>query len=503
MERRKTSMKLSKLLQFVNIIDTFKPKDIEIEGIAYHSERVGENYLFICITGYETDGHKYLTFAKENGAIAAIVEEFQTHINIPQYKVKNSRSALARLSASFYDHPSRELKMIGISATNGKTTTTFMTNTILEQHQLTTGLLGTVDVKIGDRKFPSKLTTPESLELQSYLREMVEEKVTHVTMEVSSAAMEMHRVETVDYDIVTMNNISREHLETHGTFERYFNVKSKLIIEAKENALALLNLDCSYSRSLVDKTKAKVVTYGLDNKTGHITCRNLDLSAGRAKFTVQIKKEIYSEDRVIKPQEFDIQLAVSGLHSVYNALVAIIIALLEGICVQTIQQALSSFTGVKRRFEVIYNEDFMIIDDHFANRGNINVTLNTLTAMNYNQLHLVYAIRGNRGVDVNRENAETIVEWAKKLKLNSIIATKSVSNVTHFDKVSNTEKNVFVEVMNQAKITVDLYNELEDAIKKSLENVQKGDIILLAGCQGMDDGADIALKELETKHKVF
>src|SRR5690625_367997 len=194
-------MELSKLLQAIEVIDSFQPKNIDIQGIAYHSGKVSKNFLFVCIKGYETDGHKYLNHAKENGAVVAIVEEFQPHIDIPQYKVKNSRRALARLSATFYGHPSRDLKMIGISATNGKTTTAFMTNAILEQHQLTTGLLGTVDIKIGDRKFPSELTTPESLELQTYLREMVEEKVTHVTMEVSSAAMEMHRVETVDYEI--------------------------------------------------------------------------------------------------------------------------------------------------------------------------------------------------------------------------------------------------------------------------------------------------------------
>lgn len=490
-------MRVNQLMKSITIIDSYMPKDLDIKGIAYHSGKVKDDYLFVCIKGYETDGHKFLEMAMNNGAVAAIVEEFQDHIDIPQYKVANSRSALARLSATFYNHPSRQLKMIGISATNGKTTTSFMTNTILEKHQLTTGLLGTVDVKIGKRKIPAKLTTPESLELQQFLSEMVAENVSHTTMEVSSAAMEMHRVETVDYDIVTMNNISSEHIDTHGSFERYFEVKSKLITEAKKDAFALLNLDCPYSSSLINKTKASVVTYGIENKTGHLSCENLDLSTGRAKFTLQVLKPIKADWGTIEPQQFDIELSVSGLHSVYNSFVAITIALLENIPVKTIQEGIYAFNGVDRRFQVIYEEDFTIIDDHFANRGNINVTLNTLTAMDFKKLYLVYAIRGNRGVDVNRENAETIVEWAEKLQLDTIIATKSISNVTHYDKVSSEEEKVFLEVMKKANISVILYDELEDAVKKSLEEVQKDDLILLAGCQGMDDGAKITQKILE------
>jgi len=490
-------MQLNQMLENIDLIDQTNPQDISIEGLAYHSKKVSDGFLFVCIKGYETDGHKYLAMAKDNGAVAAIVEEFQDHIDIPQYKVANSRSALAQLSGIFYRHPSQQLKMIGISATNGKTTTTFMTNNILEKHNLKTGLLGTVDVKIGDHTIPAKLTTPESLELQQFLQTMVEEEVSHTTMEVSSAAMEMNRVETVDYDIVTMNNISSEHIDTHGSFERYFEVKSKLITEAKKDAFAILNLDCPYSRSLIDKTKSNVITYGIEDQSGHLTCENLDLSTGRAKFTLQVKKPIGTNFGTIEPQQFDVELSVSGLHSVYNSFVAITIALLENIPVKTIQEGIYTFEGVERRFQVIYEDEFMIIDDHFANRGNINVTLNTLTSMDYNNLNLVYAIRGNRGVDVNRENAETIVEWAEQLNLDTIIATKSISNVTHYDEVSKDEERVFLEIMEKANIKVYLYDELEDAIKKSLNHVHESDLILFAGCQGMDDAAEIVQRHLK------
>lgn len=489
-------MKLKELIATLNIEEVYKPVDKNIVGIAYHSQQVDEGDLFVCIKGYETDGHKYLPHAKENGAVVAIVEEIQEEIDIPQYRVPNTRIALAKLSSKYYRQPSTKLKMIGISATNGKTTTSYMTNAILEKHRLRTGLIGTVDIKVADTKIPADLTTPESLELQYYLNKMVNHDVSHVTMEVSSAAKEMHRVETVDFDIVTMNNISSEHIDTHGSFERYFEVKSRLITNAKQDSFAILNLDCPYSKSLIKKTKAYPITYSLENKDGHVSCKNLDLSTGRAQFTVQILKEIKAHGFIIKPQEFDVQLAVPGLHSVYNSFVAIVIALLENIPITTIQDALHSFSGVERRFQIIYEEDFMIIDDHFANRGNINVTLNTLTSMDYNNLHIVYAIRGNRGTTVNKENAETITDWAKQLGINSIIATKSVSNVSKYDVVADDEVEVFLQEMKKANIDVLLYDELPDAIHKSLTNALSGDLILFAGCQGMDDGSKIVLNQL-------
>lgn len=496
-------MKLETLLQSLDVKKVLNDQDLTINGISYHSQKVSNGHLFVCVRGYKTDGHKYLKQAAENGAVAAVVEEFNEDVNIPQYLVEDCRISLARLGAHFYDNPSKKLNMIGITATNGKTTTSYMTNAILENEGLKTGLIGTVTIKIDDTSIPSELTTPESLDLQYYLNEMVERDVTHVSMEVSSQALEMNRVEQVDYDIVTLNNVSREHIDSHGSFEKYFEVKSSLIRNASENSFAVLNLDCPYSASLVNATKAQVITFGVKSNEGHIHCKNMDLSTGRAKFTVEILKSFRVNDTEYIPGEFDIELAVPGLHSVYNAMVAITVALLSNVSVSTIQKTLKTFGGVERRFEFIFEDDFKIIDDHFANAGNINVTLETLKFMDYQKLHLVYAIRGERGPTVNRENAETIAEWASKLGFNEVIATKSMSHVTSKDKVTDEEQQVFEEVMKDADIKVQLYDELPDAIENALSKAEAGDLILLAGCQGMDHGAEIALHQIEKIKKDF
>lgn len=483
---------LKELLASIQTLDSRGNADMQVSGVAYHSQKVKPGDVFVCVTGYKTDGHKYLAGAVERGAVAAIVERFQDGIDVPQIRVANSRIALARLGAAFYGRPSDKLKMIGITATNGKTTTSYMANAVLEKHGLKTGLIGTVIIKIDDEKIPAELTTPESLDLQAYLAQMVERGVSHVCMEVSSAALETHRVEQVDYDIVTLNNVSREHIDFHDSFEGYFKAKSSLIRNAGAHAAAILNLDDEYSASLVGQTKAQVITFGVKSREGHIHCKDLDLSTGRAKFKLEILRPFSVNGVDFAPGEFDVALGVPGLHSVYNSMVAIIIGLLNGVPVETIRQALLEFKGVERRFEFVHEGDFVIMDDHFANPGNINVTLETLRFMDYERLQLVYAIRGDRGPTVNRENAEAIVSWLSRLELDEITATKSVSHVTEKDKVSDEEERVFMETMAAANVKVNLYDELPDAIAHAIDRARKGDLILLAGCQGMDPGAEIA-----------
>jgi len=492
-------MSLKELLKSTPVLDSIHQREMLVSGISYHSQKCSEGHLFVCVNGYKTNGHKYLANAIQNGAVAAIVEEFQDGIEIPQFRVSNSRIALAQLGAACYGFPANSMKMIGITATNGKTTTSYITNAILERHGLKTGLIGTVVIKIDDYSIPSELTTPESLDLQYYLKQMADKKVSHVTMEVSSAALETHRVETVDYDIVALNNLSREHIDSHGTFEKYWEAKSSLIRNASPNSFAVLNLDSDYSASLIDKTKASVITYSLKSREGTVYCKDLDLSTGRAKFKFEILKPFQVNDVTFTPGEFDVELSIPGLHSVYNSMVAIIISLLCGIPVPTIQETLQSFSGVERRFEIIHEDKFIIIDDHFANPGNIDVTLETVKYMNYERLRLVYAIRGSRGPTINRENAEAMVNWMKKLELNEVIATRSISHVTEKDFVTDEEVQAFMDIMNKANIQVELYDELPDAINDALSHAEPGDLVMLAGCQGMDNGAQIALQTLQLK----
>ncbi|MFP4697568.1 MAG: Mur ligase family protein [Eubacteriales bacterium] len=489
-------MKINELLEDIKILKAYNHKDLDINQIAYHSKNVDYGSIFVCIKGYQTDGHKYVEDAIKNGAAAIIVEDYQEGLNIPQYVVSNSRKALSSLADKFYGYPSKDMKVIGITATNGKTTTTFMINNILESYKLNTGLIGSVIIKYGEYAKPSYLTTPQSKDLQSILYNMNNNDITHVCMEVSSSALELNRVENVDYDIVSLHNISSEHIDLHGSFEQYYNAKARLIREAKSDAWAILNLDDKYSASLLFETKAKVITYGIERKTGHISCNDLDLSTGRAKFTVQIKKPIIVDEMVYEKCEFPIILRTPGYHSVHNAMVAILVGLLNKVPIEIIQKGLRTFGGVERRFEIIYDEDFIIIDDHFANPGNIDVSLKTLKKMNFDDLKLVYALRGNRGITVMRDVANTIIKWAPKLGINEIITSLSKSYTTSKDEVMKEEIEVFNSVLANGGIKVRMFEELEDAVFKGLKEIKEGDVLMLAGCQGMDMGAKIALEQI-------
>jgi len=487
--------KLNELFKNIEVIDQINGHVDGVKGIAYHSKKVEAENLFVCIKGYKTDGHKYLKQAMAQGAIAAVVEEFVEGVDIPQYKVKDSRLALAAIASEFYDQPSKALKVTGITATNGKTTTAYMLNSILEEGEKT-GVIGTVGVKIGEDTTLAILTTPQSLDLQKDLYDMKKAECKYVSMEVSSSAQELKRAEFVDYDVVTLNNISREHIDNHGSFENYFHQKSKLIRNAKKDTFAVLNLDDAYSKSLINETKANVVTYGIEDKSGSLTINSINMSTGFPQFEVEILKEIEGYQQVYKPQKFMVHLNVSGYHSIYNSIVAITVALIYGISIEQIQKGLSTFKGIERRFEMIYNEDFVVIDDHFANPGNIDVTLKTLKFMTYNKLHMVYALRGSRGVTTTKENSNMMVKWIKQLNIDKIYVTKSVNHVSDKDKVTDAELKVFTEIMDENNVRIELYDDLDESIDNALDDVKKDDLLLLAGCQGMDYGCNILLNKL-------
>lgn len=492
-------MKLKDLIKNINILEIKGNIDenTDITDVQFHSAKVKEGALFVAIKGHETDGHQYINHAIDMGAAVFFVEEFQDNDQIVQFKVPNGREALADLSANFFDHPAEKLNVIGITATNGKTTTAFMTESIFLTNEIRTGLSGTVDVHYGDVKIPSILTTPESRDLQEHVKNMVEAGITDFIMEVSSHAQEMYRVKNMDFDIVTFNNLSREHIDQHGSFENYAKIKSQLIRDAKEDAFVVLNFDEEYIKNLAVDTKGYVLSYSISNLKEDFGIADLDLSTGFATFNFIVNHDI--EPLCIKAQSFPVELGVAGYSGVMNAVVAIIIALIRGVDISIIQKALKGFKGVERRFQVIYDEDFKIIDDHYANARNINVTMETIDTIDYNNFIFLYAIRGNRGPNLNRESAEETAKWLKQMGINKIYATSSLEAVTGKDKVFPEEVDAFDKVMKDNHIDVVYFERLDDSIHHVLPLIEKGDLLLLAGCQGMDKGGRIALEKLTEK----
>lgn len=504
-------MKLKELIEGLSLeeIRGTMDEELEISSVTNDSRKIKEGSLFVAIKGYLADGHDYIIEAKRCGAVAFIVTEFQNHEDLIQIKVHNAREALSFLSAKLNDHPTRKLRMIGITATNGKTTTSYILDHIYTSAGYKTGLIGSVMIKVGDRFVHSELTTPESSDLQIIFNEMVNEQVEKAVMEVSSSALELYRVNDVDFDVVAFNNFSREHIDQHGSLEKYYEAKSSLVRNAKGGSFAILNRDDEMTYGLRGETKAKVITFSTKDERADLFCSDLDLSSGRARFMLKIRQDMVGLDGMIEKGEYTVQLRVPGFHSVVNSLSAMAMALVDGVRIQDVIRGAESFTGVERRFQYIYDDEFVIIDDHFANMSNIDMTLESLVKLKYNKLHLVYAIRGNRGPTVNRENIITLLKWRDKLHMDEIIGTKSVEFVTPKDTVTEEEMNVFHEELKKSDLTVTVMEDLKSSIEYAIDKADPGDVILLAGSQGMDYGARVALEYIfsqnpdKDKEKLF
>ncbi len=499
MNKEGGKMKLRVLIEDLKDIEIMGQmrEDMEVNSVTNDSRKVKDGSLFVAIKGYLDDGHIYLEKAKAMGAVAAVVTEFNKTLDLLQIKVSNPREVLSSLSARVTDHPTKNLRMVGITGTNGKTTTSYILDHIYQVAGYKTGLIGSVVIKMGDEFKHSDLTTPESSDLHVIFGEMLKKKLDKVVMEVSSSALELYRVNDVDFDIVAFNNFSREHIDQHGSLEKYYEAKSSLVRKAKEGSFAILNRDDEVSYGLKDKTKASVITFSTLDEEAHIYCKNLDLSSGRAEFSLEITKDFQGLEGRISKGQYKVKLKMPGFHSVVNSLSALSIALVDGVPIEDAIRGISTFSGVERRFQYIYDEEFIIIDDHFANTSNIDMTLESLVKLDYKNLHLVYAIRGNRGPTVNRENIVTLLKWKDKLGLEEIIGTRSEEFVTAKDRVTKEEMEVFKEELSKSDLKVTLIDDLKSAIAYAIDQAGEGDVILLAGSQGMDYGARVALDHIK------
>lgn len=475
--------------------------EIEITGISDNSAKVKPGHIFVAIKGYEFDGHNYIDHAIAQGAVAVIAER-DVKADVPIIVVPDSRIALAQLCNFWHGYPAEAMKMIGVTASNGKTTTSFMIDSVLSSHYPMTGLIGTVVVKDGRQTISADLTTPSAHELYEILARMRDNGCSHVTMEVSSAGQELNRVHGVPYSIATFNNVTREHIDFHGSFENYWFHKTKLLKNLAPTSTAVLNADEPLIAGLQNEIQADSITYSLKNNPAHIQIEDIDLSTGAGIFRYRIPQDISSRNFSLPACDHHFHLKVLGLHNIYNAAVAITVGKLCNVPDETIESGLAQFGGVERRFQLIYDGDFKVIDDHFANTGNIDITLTTLGLMKYNKLHLLIAIRGSRGVVVNRENTETVVKWLPKLPFASLVLTDSLECAGVHDIVSPAERETVLNVFDEAGIKYRHYPKLSDAIHSILEAAGAGDVVLMGGCQGLDPGAHIALPFLAQRHSL-
>jgi UDP-N-acetylmuramoyl-L-alanyl-D-glutamate--2,6-diaminopimelate ligase len=364
-------------------------QQVHIAGIAYDSRQVQPGFLFVAVEGFTTDGHRYVEQAVSRGAVAVVVQkEIPLPSGIAFARVPDTRLVLALLAARFYGYPSRKLKLIGVTGTNGKTTTTHLLAAIYRAAGNKVGLIGTIANWIGDRVLPVSHTTPESLDLQKLLAEMVNDGVAVAVMEVSSHALALNRVAGCAFDAGVFTNITQDHLDFHRDMEDYLAAKTLLFRGLGQDGkpgLAVINVDDPRAERIAAATKVPVYTYGL-SAGAQVRAQEVKVTPRGASFTVTGSWG-----------ECPVNLKLTGYFNVYNALAALTAAVAGGVPLPLAVRALESVEGVPGRFELVdRGQDFAVVVDYAHTPDGLENILTTARAITRGRLITVFGCGGDR-----------------------------------------------------------------------------------------------------------
>lgn len=464
-------MTIEQLVSVLNNVEVKGDVNKEIEFITHDSRRVRKNTLFVCICGTRVDGNKFIPQAIEAGACAIMTEkDVEVPADITVIKVPNMREAMELAVPYFYDYPGKKMRMIGVTGTNGKTSSTYMLRDILCKAGYKVGVIGTIKIMIEDEEMPIHNTTPDVIDLQEILDKMYKQNIDYVVMEVSSHALDMNRIAGCEYDTAMFTNLTQDHLDYHKTMENYALAKAKLFDSlsapnlVKSNKNAVINLDDELgSKTMIEHTKCNLITYGIKNDAV-LKAENVEIKASGASFDVK-----YKDDCV----HFD--LKVTGMFNVYNILGVIGVALAEKISFDIIKETLEAFEAVAGRFELVrQGQDFSVIVDYAHTPDGLENVLKTAREIAKKRLIVVFGCGGDR----DRTKRPIMGRIAAQLA-DVVIATSDNPR---------TEDPEFILSEVEAGVLPALHGNFHEkitdrrtAIFRAIELAQKDDIVLIAG----------------------
>lgn len=460
-------MRIEDLIKGLDIVE-MRIKDLndEIEDIAYNSKKVKNGYAFVCIKGYRADGHEYIPEAIQRGAKLIVVDEFYDTNNISEgvsfVKTRNTRKALSILSNNFFDHPSKSFKLIGVTGTNGKTSTTYMIKSILEKNGQKVGLIGTIKNMIGDKTILAERTTPESYDLQKLFFEMKKQNTDSVVMEVSSHSLELHRVDGCDFDVGVFTNLTQDHLDFHGTMENYFNAKLKLFNMSKK---AIVNIDNEWGRKITNIIPNSI-TYSL-KENAVVKAKNVKMYVNRNEFELCINDDM---EKIV--------LNIPGIFSVYNALAAAACAHSLGIGIKTIKDGLEAIKSIPGRFEIVESNDkFTIVIDYAHTPDGLLNLMRTVDEVAKGRKVLLFGCGGDR----DRTKRPIMGEIAGTMA-DFVIVTSDNPRTENPLKIIED----IMEGLRKTNVEYVIIPDRFEAIKYAITNAKENDFIVLAG-KGHED----------------
>lgn len=458
-------MKLERLLDGVEYKLVEGDIDLDISGIEHDSRKIKEGNLFVAIEGFTVDGYDYIDRAVENGAQAIVfskdrVPELE---GISLIKIEDDKEVLAQISSNFFENPSSKLDLIGITGTNGKTSITYMLKSILEAGNKKVGLIGTMGSIIDDRKVDNANTTPESLEIQSQIKRMVDVGTDFCLMEVSSHSLDMKRVESLEFDVGIFTNLTEDHLDYHLNMENYFSSKKKLFYKTKK--LNIINLDDEYGKQLVEglgsNSHTPLITYGLDSGAD-IYAQNINCHNKGVNYTL-----------TTKDGQVDIEMNLLGEFNVYNSLAAAAVAIDYGYELETIKSGLEKLVGIRGRFELVpTDEDYSVIIDFAHTPDGLEQVLKTVEGFSKGRTIVVFGAGGNRDKIKRPIMGETV-------GLHADIPLVTSDN-PRFEDPEEIISDILEGVKKVNKNYVSIVDRKE-AIAYAIDIAEPGDTIVLAG----------------------
>jgi UDP-N-acetylmuramoyl-L-alanyl-D-glutamate--2,6-diaminopimelate ligase len=459
-------MILEQLVERVQTEGVHGSVKVEVKGLAYDSRQVQEGYLFVAVVGHQLDGMEFITDAVSRGACVVVSESaLQLGARITHVQVKNARRALAELAAAFYGNLSHELDVIGVTGTNGKTTTTYMIRDLLRRAGRQPGLVGTVAYEIGGRSIPASRTTPESLELNDLFRQMSDAACDSAVMEVSSHAIALERVHGIDFKVAVFTNLTQDHLDFHGTMERYFEVKSRLLegVRAELGRAVVVNADDEWGARWLKSgaARAEVITYGFDPEA--MVC------ASRAKVDRR-----GTRFRVSTPWgRAKVRLKLLGRFNIHNALAALATGGALGLDLKRMVAALAEIEAIPGRLELIHNRKMRRIFVDYAHTDDaLKNVLETLREIcGRNRLILVFGCGGNR-------------DRGKRVLMGRVAAALADYSVVTSDNPRKEDPKVIAKEILEGfedRSKVEVMLDRQKAIERGIQLAGYKHILLIAG----------------------
>lgn len=467
----------------VAVLENHANDNVQVTAITDDSRAVHAGSLFVAVKGEQVDGHQYISAAVKAGAAALVIQRPAAGLSIPYVRVADSRKALGLLGGRFYRNPSSRIRMIGITGTNGKTTTTYVCKALLEALGRQVGLIGTVAYQIGTETIPASHTTPGALELQQLLAKMADRGCGTAVMEVSSHALAQDRVSGCEYDVAVFSNLTQDHLDFHKTMEEYFQAKLRLFTgltgTTKPNKRAIVNSDDPSGLRITSLCPAPVWTYGLRSQAD-LRAENVRLSLGGTAFTA-----------VTPAGSFPIESHLVGEHNVYNLLAAVGVALHEGATPDQVRQAITTVTNVPGRFErVMAGQPFTVVVDYAHTEDALIRVLSAAQALKVGRIITVFGCGGDRDRGKRPKMGRAAVQFSDVV----ILTSDNPRTEDPLSILQEVEVGVTDALGQRPTVKYQKVADRREAIGVAVREAKPGDMVLIAG-KGHEDYQIIGTKK--------